>query len=265
LEHAPLAAEAAVCRDGTALMSGRLVSSGPGKPIAIGLAMLFAAIAAWYLTPRPVDDRASPSLSEVVPATFGDWRELKNAAAPVDPRTQEADERSMRSPYDDVLMRAYGNSHGDIVLLALAYGRNQQQEVKIHRPELCYTSQGFDVLNRSTADISLSDSRRSEVRGARMLVRSPDRVEAISYWIRIGDIYSENAWTTRYYIFKEGLKGRRVDGMLVRVSQIFRDPQSASMNRYRLQEQFLAELIGAMPASARHLVVAATAGRQVSG
>jgi EpsI family protein len=171
----------------------------------------------------------------------------------------------MASPYDDVLMRTYGNSRGDIILLALAYGRNQQQEVKIHRPELCYTAQGFDVLSRTETDIALTGRRSRDVRGARMLVSSADRVEAISYWIRIGDIYSESAWTTRYYIFKEGLKGKRVDGMLVRVSQVFDDPRSASVNRYRVQEQFLSDLIGAMPANARHLMVAATAQRQISG
>ena len=234
------------------------------RPIAIALAMGFAALAAWYLTPRPIAEHAPQRLAEVVPAAFGDWRELKNAVAPVDPRNDTADERSMRSPYDDVLMRAYGNSQGDIVLLALAYGRNQQQEVKIHRPELCYTSQGFDVVNRSEANIAVGNERAGGVRGARMLVSSPDRVEAISYWIRIGDIYSESAWNTRYYIFKEGLKGKRVDGMLVRVSQIFHDEKSASVNRYRLQEQFLADLVGAMPENSRHLMVAAPARRQIS-
>lgn len=240
-----------------------------GKPMAIALAMTFAAIAAWYLTPQPIADGPQPHLADVVPAVFGDWKELQDAAAPIDPRSEATAERSMRSPYDDVLMRTYGNSRGDVVLLALAYGRNQQQEVKIHRPELCYTSQGFNVLDRSAADIALnmssSGTRTNDIRGARMLVSSPDRIEAISYWIRIGDIYSESAWATRYYIFTEGLKGRRVDGMLVRVSQIFRDPRSASMNRYRLQEQFLADLIGAMPVQARHLMVAATAKQRISG
>ncbi len=71
------------------------------------------------------------------------------AADQIDPGKGTADEPNMDRPYDDVLMRAYGNSQGDIVLLAVAYGRNQRQEVKIHRPDVCYTAQGFQLVERS--------------------------------------------------------------------------------------------------------------------
>jgi len=46
-------------------------------------------------------------------------------------------------------MRAYQNSQGQIVYLALAWGEQQRQEVKIHRPDLCYVAQGFKVWRLS--------------------------------------------------------------------------------------------------------------------
>jgi len=63
------------------------------------------------------------------------------------------------------------------------------------------------------------------------------------------------AWKTRAHIFTEGLSGRLVDGMLVRVSQIVPDAASATPQRFELQEDFLAQLVRALPANARDLLV----------
>jgi len=127
--------------------------------------------------------------------------------------------------------------------------------VKIHRPELCYTAQGFEVLRRTPVDLPLTGVSAQPARGARMLVRGADRVEAVSYWIRIGDLYGSSAWKTRSHILFEGLSGRIVDGMLVRVSQIVPDAASATPQRFALQEDFLAQLVRALPVNARDLLV----------
>ena len=82
----------------------------------------------------------------------------------IDPRSQRPGETDPEAPYDDVLMRSYTNAHGEVVMLALAYGRHQRQEIKIHRPELCYTSQGYAVLQ----EIRLRSSQvPASCRGAR--------------------------------------------------------------------------------------------------
>ena len=151
-------------------------------------------------------------------------------------------------------MRAYGNSRGDVVLLALAYGRNQRQEVKIHRPDVCYTAQGFQLVERSPIAMPVNGDSGTQVQGMRMLVKAPGRVEAVSYWIRIGDVFTGNAWSIRYHIFKEGMSGRAVDGVLVRASQIVQGG-APSAERYRVQEAFLADLVRALPAPARQLLL----------
>ena len=88
-----------------------------------------------------------------------------------------------------------------------------------------------------------------------MLVTTANRFEAVSYWIRIGDVFSSNPWSTRFHILSEGLNGRVVDGMLVRVSQVLPDAQSASLRRYQLQEQFVADLVNAVSPANRYLLV----------
>jgi EpsI family protein len=173
----------------------------------------------------------------------------------VDPGKGTADDPNMDRPYDDVLMRAYGNSHGDVVLLAVAYGRNQRQEVKIHRPDVCYTAQGFQLIERSPIALPFTGTAGSPVRGMRMLVTAPGRTEAVSYWIRIGNVFTESAWAIRYHIFKQGLAGQAVDGVLVRASRIEQGGAVGANARYRVQEQFLGDLVTALPPAARRLLL----------
>ena len=216
--------------------------------------LVLASAAAWLLTPRTRQPAMDAALASLVPVSFGEWREIPLASA-VDPRANLPGETDPESPYDDVLMRGYANPRGDVMVLALAYGSHQRQEVKIHRPELCYTAQGFQVMRRSPVDVAFPGMTVAPALGARMLVQGADRVEAVSYWIRIGKLYSRSPWKTRSHIFTEGLRGRVVDGMLVRVSQMLPDLASATPQRFALQEQFLGELVDAMPVSARGLLV----------
>jgi len=223
------------------------------RPALIATALLLTALAAWYLTPRLPASTGAVALAQLVPQSFGEWRELKSSAATVDPRAQRPGETDPEAPYDDVLTRSYVNTRGEVVMLALAYGRNQRQEIKIHRPELCYIAQGFAVLRN--ADTRIPMSGFAPVDGTRMLVSGAGRSEAVSYWIRIGDVFSRSAWKTRAHIFRQGMQGRVVDGMLVRVSQIVPDAANTGDERFAVQEQFLSDLVRAVPASARRLFV----------
>jgi EpsI family protein len=214
-------------------------------------AMVLASLGAWRLTPTTPDGVDDVGLAQLVPRRFGEWRELDAPTAAVDPRGQRTED--VEAAYDEVLMRSYANARGEVVMLALAYGRHQRQEIKIHRPELCYTSQGYAVLRKADATITVPTV--AMVPGTRMLVSSPGRSEVVTYWIRIGDTFSNSAWTTRAHIFTEGMQGRVVDGILVRVSQMVPDAGNAGIAHFEVQETFLADLARAMPANARALLI----------
>jgi len=88
-----------------------------------------------------------------------------------------------------------------------------------------------------------------------MVVQSASRVEAVSYWIRIGDIFSENAWVTRSHLLEEGLRGHILDGILVRSSQIVANAEEDSERSYQLQEDFLSQLVRASPPAVAGLLI----------
>jgi EpsI family protein len=155
--------------------------------------------------------------------------------------------------YDEVLTRSYRNSAGEVVMLSIAYGRRQRQEMKIHRPELCYAAQGFEVGRQWPVDLTV-DGRSGSFPGRTMLATSSDRTEQVMYWVRVGDVVSTTAWRTRSYILIEGVAGRTPDGVLVRASQVVQ-PGGSPEASVALLRRFAAQLHQAVPVTMRrHLL-----------
>ena len=220
------------------------------------VAILLVAIASAGVLLRPSINAAAPDpeLERNVPQRFGDWRMLPNPLLQASVSTQGA--TSTDQPYDEVVSRTYVNSRGDMVMLALAYGKNQRQEVKVHRPELCYPAQGFKVMSLRPA---VFEGMRSEVSGEnvtgqRMVVDGRGNKEVVSYWIRIGDTYSSSPWRIRWQIMQEGLQGRMTDGILVRVSQRV-EAGADPLPTHLLLEAFAKELVQAVPDQTRTYLV----------
>lgn len=237
----------------------------PGSPhvlswphLAAGLAMLAAATAAVMLVPEDFDVAGGAvDLDALVPAELGAWREVRAAVPQVDltPRRQgEARERTTDDPYDQTVMRTYARADGAGIMLALAYGTRQRQEVKIHRPELCYVAQGFAVVPGGAVPIVFEDGRA--VTATRLVARSDRRVEPVTYWIRIGREITTSALDSRLAILREGLKGRIPDGVLVRVSSAYALADAGTGRAYEAHDDFLRALVGAIEPRGRTILLA---------
>lgn len=214
--------------------------------VVVCLALLASAVLARALTPKLTDSQTAPKLNSVIPARFAGWQDIPSSAIHVDVSLTPG-QTSRDQPYDDLLSRTYGNAEGVRVMLSLAYGSQQRQEVKIHRPELCYPAQGLPVQKLSPITFDIKSASGQPITGNRMIASAgAGAVELVSYWIRIGETYSDSPWVTRMTIVREGLAGRMTDGILVRASQrvaIGSDYQAA----FRKQEQFLADLVANSP------------------
>ena len=216
----------------------------PKANLIAGIAMVAAALLSIVATPRTHEvPEDAVNLARMVPTEFGRWKEMKTGIVQMDLAPREGEERTTDQPYDQVLMRSYERDDGAIVMLALAYGRSQRQEVKIHRPELCYVAQGFEVVNREKTKVVLAPE--TTVSAYRLMTRTRGRVEPVTYWIRIGNIIAETAWQSRWKIFTDGLTGIVPDGLLVRASSAL--PIDADLGpAYRMQNEFLADLFAAV-------------------
>jgi EpsI family protein len=194
-----------------------------------------------------------PDLEQALPQHIDDWQMVASPLIQVGVSVDNSPNTDQ--PYNQSILRTYANTRGELIQLAVAWGRQQRQEVKIHRPELCYPAQGFRVLNLQDTTFPVRTPAGLPIIGKRMLTQDRNgQLEAVSYWIRIGGIYSDNAWRTRLHIVQEGLAGRIPDGVLVRVSQ--RIPQGTDLAPiYQRQEAFAARLVALTNAGARALLV----------
>lgn len=230
----------------------RLPSISIKMSVLLASALIVASLAAVALTPKLVEVTEAPDLAQTVPTQIGDWKELPSPYVQVSLSTGPED--SWNRPYDQTVMRTYVNSKGEQIMLALAWGKRQRQEAKVHRPDLCYVAQGYPVKSLVPQQFQVDPSLPQAVTGKHMVVMSSRGGEAVSYWIRIGTLYSENAFETRMHIFKEGLQGRVPDGILVRASQRISSTETAK-DSFPILDEFLKELVAASPDSTKALLI----------
>jgi exosortase B len=205
------------------------------------VAMLLTVAAAHALTPAVVHGKITMPLADSVPKHFGDWTEVPSLMSQADLSTTDDGARDTEQPYDDVLMRTYQNKDGVQIMLALAYAKEQRQDVKLHLPEICYPAQGYKVLSLARLSLPVG-ANGAAVPGKHMLASGNNRTEAVTYWTRIGDAYPEGGLAMRMKIFRDGLAGSVADGILVRSSILVHDEAEAG-KAYAIQEQFLTQLV----------------------
>lgn len=212
--------------------------------VPVALVMALSVAVAGLLVPQEMPIVKTAKLATIVPQQFGDWREMPSPFLQVDVGLDDGTGRNADQPYDDVLGRTYVNSHGQMVMLALAYANEQTQDVKIHLPEVCYVAQGFRLQDEQRVEMSIPGQARP-VNASRFVATQKNRVEAVSYWVRIGDGFPNGGLAARWKIFKDGMSGRIADGILVRASSLMPDT-GGEADAFALQQKFLQDLDAAM-------------------
>lgn len=208
----------------------------------IAALMLAALLAAEALKPnkRLAELREPIRLAAQVPTAFGDWREDR-AIVPVLPNPEL--QAKLDALYSQLLARTYVNSRGERVMLSIAYGSDQSSEATaVHRPEFCYSAQGFRVRGAGEAQISIGGQ---PLRVQRLVANMPPRVEPITYWVTLDQVATLPGLDRKLAQLRYGLRGEIPDGMLVRVSNVSSDESRS----FELQQQFLQQLRAALPAA----------------
>lgn len=227
---------------------------GPGVCASLAVAGVLVLAGALGALLRPAAGAApAVALEAAMPERFGDWRVVP-WAGPAEANVRRHDAPDYDNPYDQVVMRAYADGRGSVITLVVAWGASQRQEVKIHRPELCYAAQGYEVQGLRAVRLGGMPGTARPVEGQRMQVRGSGGLEAVSWWVRIGGLYSQGAVATRLHILAEGLQGRVPDGVLVRASRPVASAADGPAAHAEL-ESFLREFVAAVPAPARALLL----------
>ena len=206
--------------------------------------MVLAAVAGEAMRPthRLSEHKPPIALERQVPEAFGEWR-IDRSIIPVvpDPSLQAM----LDVLYSQTLARTYINNQGERVMLSIAYGSDQSSEATaVHRPEFCYSAQGFRVqtLGQGTLEI-----QGTEVPVARLVGRLGQRIEPITYWVTLDEAATLPGFGRKLQQIRYGLQGQIPDGMLVRVSSI----SASNADAFAVQQRFLEQMYAAVPAEVR--------------
>jgi EpsI family protein len=172
-------------------------------------------------------------LAKQIPKQFRDWS-IDKSITPVSPNADL--QARLDEIYTQTLSQTYSDSKGRRVMLSIAYGSDQGSEATaVHRPEFCYSAQGFSVQSRGSNVIDLAGSN---VGVNRLVARLGARNEPISYWITLDQTATLPGMGRRIQQLRYGLQGLIPDGMLVRVSVVTPDESGG----FQIQEDFLRDL-----------------------
>jgi EpsI family protein len=193
------------------------------------MAAAFAGAAAWKPTRLLADTRPKVQLEAMFPKAFGEW--VVDERMPV--QLVSPDTAAMLNKiYTDTLSRTYVNRAGVRVMLSVAYGGDQSDATRAHRPEVCYPAQGFQILSSRNGTVHTGTH---PLRVRQLVAKQGGRLEPISYWIIVGDQVTLSGTEQKLAQLSYSARGIIPDGMLVRISTIDAD----MANAYRVHEAFV--------------------------
>lgn len=217
------------------------------QSLLVGILMMLAAYLGFKLQPNNLVLSKSDNfiLEKEIPISFNKWH-VDNTILPVkvDPEVQA----NIDKTYDQVLTRTYKNSHGDAVMLSIAYGKKQSKSLQVHKPETCYSAQGFFVKSLGNYSFDIA-SNHLKVR--RLIATNGQRVEPITYWIRVGDSLEFGGINQTIKRVRLGLSGVVADGLLFRVSTL----DSDISHSFEVQHEFINDLLLSISSESKEFLV----------
>ncbi len=223
------------------------------KHVIVCCAMLVAAGLSLAMTPtkKIADQSGKFDLSVMVPQSFGEWH-VDKSVVPIEPSPEL--KAVIEKLYQQTLSRSYVNPNGDRIMLSIAYGGDQSRSMQVHKPEVCYTAQGFQITKESVGEIT---SQFGSIPVKRLIAEMGSRTEPITYWITTGDKVTRDGLAWRLTQLRYGLTGKIPDGMLFRVSAISKDDRAA----YAIQDKFSNDLLTTLNTKDRGRLIGALAAR----
>lgn len=213
------------------------------RDLLIGGACALAAGAAFALTPRHrISLQGTAKLDQFVPRQFGAWisRDVSDLIAPTTPDSLAA------KLYGQTVGRIYTRgATGDEIMMLLAHGDTQSNDLQLHRPEVCYPAFGFAISNSSVIALPLAAGVTLPAR--QLVATAPGRQENIVYWSRLGEYMPVDGAQQRLDRLSTSMHGYVADGLLARFSMVGPDPSAA----FAVLIPFIEQLVRATPANQR--------------
>ena len=215
--------------------------------------MLLASGGAMAMTPNKsrFHEQGLPDLEEIFPRQFADWR-VDPTTIPILPSPDA--QGLLNELYHQVLSRTYIDETGQRVMVVVAYGGDQSDGLQIHRPEICYSAQGFRIESARKATLALG--RFGELPVKQLYTVKNLRHEPVTYWMRVGDQVVLGTLERKLAQLAFGFNRTIPDGVLIRISSFGDNPEAA----FELHHRFIEAMLQDIDASHYAMVLGANGG-----
>jgi EpsI family protein len=214
----------------------------------IGSACIASAVVAYELKPtrRTSLLTEGKKISDIVPRAIPGWssREVSDLVAPETP--------------DSLLARLYGETVGRIyeqqaggpqIMVLIAHGESESNELQLHRPEVCYPAMGFALSQSAKEDVGIKGSITIPAR--HLVARSAERQETVIYWTRLGEYFPTTVTEQRLVRLYTAMHRYIPDGLLARFSIIGPDVALS----FASIAQFIADLVTHVAPEQRRVLI----------
>lgn len=213
------------------------------KTVFLSIALLFIFYLSEFMKPTIfMSSTQTVKIEEIIPNSFSGWK-VDSSIIPLEISPEL--KSKLEKTYNQTLSRTYINKKGYRIMLSIAYGGNQSSDsTQVHRPEFCYTSQGFKITNVMDGSL-VTNEINQPIR--KLVATLNERIEPITYWVTIGRYSATSGIGRKLLQIKYGLLREVPDGFLVRVSSIDSDKNIA----YQEQANFIVSLYSYLSEDAR--------------
>jgi EpsI family protein len=194
-------------------------SLGRRKFILGGTFLASAGLAAALIPRREINLLGKHKLEQIAPNQIGPWTFHSKSGLVVPPSDELSDWL-----YSQLLTRVYVGPEQLPIMLLIAQSDSQSGVLQVHRPEVCYPAGGYQLSPPSRVEIPTSGGAVSSVAFS---ASADTRVEQLLYWTRIGRDLPRSWREQRWAVAQANLRGEIPDAVLVRVSTLAPDLETA--------------------------------------
>lgn len=215
------------------------------RDVILGGGCMVASGAAYALSPhRHVSLLGNRRLDSVVPRKFDGWtsRDVSDLVAP------KEDSLASRL-YGETVGRVYSNDSAVQIMMLLAHGGTQNDDLQLHRPEICYPFFGYAITRDVAIQLPVAPGVVLPCRS--LVAEAPDRRETIVYWTRLGEYLPLDRKQQQFDRLQTAIHGEIADGLLSRLSVGGGDPDVAA----GAIQAFIPQLIRAVAPANRAVLI----------
>ena len=197
--------------------AGGIEASLDRRSFLTGIALTAGAAASYFGTPgNSVGQIPEQNFRDLIPKSVAGW-----TAKPTSQLILPAKDDLEKKLYENLETRIYEGPGLPSIMFLIAYSSRQQNDIQVHRPEVCYPVAGFPILKSRELTLNLGTVK---INALELVADRQGINEHILYWVRVGDEYPTDFWAQRLAMARSTLMSGIPDGLLFRVSVFEKDP-----------------------------------------